>query len=171
MASVESGGEAQGADDVETGSEEREVCSQSHSALSLESRTRSQPEAEEEVGCKKTPEARECASDHFYDRITTMIPDEDLQKILRYQKHALTKFEKTNETFGKFNELSEARYEELHMQFKNNTRMLVDMKKDLDSIFRRIRMLKVRLGKQYEEAFAAREHSVCLDDEEKQDEV
>ena len=51
----------------------------------------------------------------------------------------LTKFEKTNATFGRFNDLSGARFLHLNQQLKNHTKMLVDMKKDLDSVFRRIR--------------------------------
>ena len=80
MASTQSDGEVPGVDNIETGSEEKELCLQSHSTLEIESHI--QPE----VG--PAPEARGCASDHFYDRITTMIPDEDLKKILRHQKHA-----------------------------------------------------------------------------------
>ena len=38
--------------------------------------------------------------------------------------------------------------------FENHTKMLVTMKADLDSIFRRIRTLQVKLAKQYPQAFA-----------------
>lgn len=50
-----------------------------------------------------------------------------------------SRFEKTNEKFKTFNELSTAKYESLHQHFKSHTKMLIDMKKDLDSVFRRIR--------------------------------
>ena len=51
----------------------------------------------------------------------------------------LANFEKTNAKFGKFNDLSAARFLNLNNQLKGHTKMLLDMKKDLDSIFRRIR--------------------------------
>ena len=51
----------------------------------------------------------------------------------------LRKFEKTNAKFGRFNDLSSARYLHLNQQLKSHTKMLLDMKKDLDSVFRRIR--------------------------------
>ena len=51
----------------------------------------------------------------------------------------LRKFEKTNAKFGRFNDLSSTRYLHLNQQLKSHTKMLLDMKKDLDSVFRRIR--------------------------------
>ncbi|KAJ7385441.1 KxDL motif-containing protein 1 [Desmophyllum pertusum] len=71
------------------------------------------------------------------------------------RKKRSQKFEKTNATFGRFNDLSGARFLHLNQQLKNHTKMLVDMKKDLDSVFRRIRTLKAKLAKQYGPAFHA----------------
>ena len=51
----------------------------------------------------------------------------------------LTKFEKTNAKFSRLNDLSATRYSYLQQQLRSHTKMLVDMKKDLDSVFRRIR--------------------------------
>ncbi|XP_068693342.1 uncharacterized protein [Montipora foliosa] len=80
--------------------------------------------------------------------------------------YRLAKFEKTNAKFGRFNDLSEARYSHLHQQLRNHTKMLLDMKKDLDSVFRRIRTLKNKLAKQYETAFHAMSSSIQKLEEE-----
>lgn len=51
----------------------------------------------------------------------------------------LDRFEKTNEMLLNFNNLSSLRMQQMSERFAHHTRTLVEMKKDLDSIFRRIR--------------------------------
>lgn len=51
----------------------------------------------------------------------------------------LDRFEKTNEMLLNFNNLSSVRMQQMNERFLHHTKMLVEMKKDLDSIFRRIR--------------------------------
>lgn len=51
----------------------------------------------------------------------------------------LDRFEKTNEMLLNFNNLSSVRMQQMSERFLHHTRTLVEMKKDLDSIFRRIR--------------------------------
>lgn len=54
-------------------------------------------------------------------------------------KNRLDRFEKTNEMLINFNGLSNVRLQQMNERFLLHTRTLVEMKKDLDSIFRRIR--------------------------------
>lgn len=51
----------------------------------------------------------------------------------------LDRFEKTNEMLINFNVLSNVRLQQMNDHFLLHTRTLVEMKKDLDSVFRRIR--------------------------------
>lgn len=51
----------------------------------------------------------------------------------------LDRFEKTNETLLNFNQLSGARLQHMSERFLQHTRTLLEMKRDLDSVFRRIR--------------------------------
>lgn len=51
----------------------------------------------------------------------------------------LSRYEKTNEMLINFNLLSSSRYEVTVKEFQNHTQLLSDMKRDLDSIFKRIR--------------------------------
>lgn len=48
-------------------------------------------------------------------------------------------FREANDTLHTFNEFSAKRFLQLQKQFESHTRMLLGMKGDLDSIFRRIR--------------------------------
>ena len=78
-------------------------------------------------------------SDAFVSSLTSMVNREDTMAILRAQAHMLSRFEKTNEMLSNFNKLSADRYEKTIEQFKEHTQVLMDMKRDLDVVFRKIR--------------------------------
>lgn len=75
--------------------------------------------------------------------------------------YRLQRFEKTNEMLTNCNALSVNRLASAGSEFKKHTQLLVDMKKDLNQIFRRINVLKSRLSNQYPQAFAGR-FFVCM---------
>jgi len=79
----------------------------------------------------------------------------DVELMVRAQKKMLQRFEKTNEMLTNVNTLSATRLDRATTDFKKHTAMVVDMKKDLDSIFRRIRNIKARLAKQMPEAYGS----------------
>lgn len=110
------------------------------------------------------------ASGVFCSRMLGMVKSEDVNAIIQAQKHMLDRFEKTNEMLLNFNNLSNVRLQQMNERFVNHTRTLVEMKKDLDSIFRRIRTLKGKLAKQYPDAFSNVHESPILEDEDDDDE-
>lgn len=57
----------------------------------------------------------------------------------------LDRFEKTNEMLINFNGLSNVRLQQMNDRFLLHTRTLIEMKKDLDSVFRRIRCCEHKL--------------------------
>lgn len=102
----------------------------------------------------------------FCSRMLSMVNREDVNAIVQAQRHMLDRFEKTNEMLLNFNNLSSVRLSQMTERYLNHTRALVEMKKDLDSIFRRIRTLKDKLSKQHPEAFSSIRASVDVEDEE-----
>ncbi|XP_031571167.1 uncharacterized protein LOC116305413 [Actinia tenebrosa] len=94
------------------------------------------------------------ASDSFCNTMCAMMSKPDIEKIGQLQLETLTRFQEMNTKFNNFNRYSFERYEQLNIHFQSHTRMIVDMKKDLDIIFRRIRNLKTKLARQYDNAFA-----------------
>lgn len=52
------------------------------------------------------------------------------------------------------NALSAGRLQTANAEFKKHSQLLMEMKKDLDSIFKRTRALKTKLSSQYPQAFA-----------------
>ncbi|KAG8582314.1 hypothetical protein GDO81_008006 [Engystomops pustulosus] len=91
------------------------------------------------------------ASGLFCSRILNMVNCEDVNAIILAQRHMLDCFVKTNKMLSNFNSLSNTRLQQMRDRFIHHTRTLVEMKKNLDIIFRRIRMLKGKLAKQYPE--------------------
>ncbi|XP_005279049.2 kxDL motif-containing protein 1 isoform X2 [Chrysemys picta bellii] len=106
------------------------------------------------------------ASGVFCSRVLSMVNSEDVNAIILAQKNMLDRFEKTNEMLLNFNNLSNVRMQQMNERFLHHTRTLVEMKKDLDSIFRRIRTLKGKLAKQYPEAFSNIHESPILEDDD-----
>ncbi|KAL1779048.1 kxDL motif-containing protein 1 [Sigmodon hispidus] len=76
-----------------------------------------------------------------------MVNTNDVNAIILAQKNMLDPFEKTNEMLLNFNNLSSVRLQQMSERFMHHTRTLVDIKRDLDSIFRRIRTLKGKLAR------------------------
>jgi Uncharacterized conserved protein. len=66
----------------------------------------------------------------------------------------LQRFEKTNEMLTNCNALSVNRLKSAGTEFKKHTQLLLEMKKDLDNIFKRIRVMKTKLAAQYPQAFS-----------------
>ncbi|XP_049643692.1 kxDL motif-containing protein 1 isoform X2 [Suncus etruscus] len=106
------------------------------------------------------------ASRVFCSRILSMVNAEDVNAIILAQKNMLDRFEKTNEMLVNFNSLSSARLQHMSERFLQHTRVLVELRRDLDSIFRRIRTLKGKLSKQHPEAFSHIREASFLEDED-----
>ncbi|XP_072924552.1 kxDL motif-containing protein 1 [Hemitrygon akajei] len=102
----------------------------------------------------------------FCSRMLSMVNREDVNAIVQAQRHMLDRFEKTNEMLLNFNNLSSVRLNQMTDRYLHHTRALVEMKKDLDSIFRRIRTLKDKLSKQHPEAFSSIQESLDVEDED-----
>ncbi|XP_038595977.1 kxDL motif-containing protein 1 isoform X2 [Tachyglossus aculeatus] len=120
--------------------------------------------AEEEEAEEMDPPTS--ASGVFCSRVLSMVNSEDVNAIILAQKNMLDRFEKTNEMLLNFNNLSSVRMQQMNERFLHHTRTLVEMKKDLDSIFRRIRTLKGKLAKQYPDAFSHIHESPILEDDD-----
>lgn len=72
----------------------------------------------------------------------------------------LQRFEKTNEMLLNCNALSSGRLKAANDDFRKHTRLVADMKKDLDYIFRKIRNIKARIGAQYPQASLKAEQKI-----------
>ena len=83
-----------------------------------------------------------------------VVSQADVELMVRAQKKMLQRFEKTNEMLSNVNSLSATRLAKAEKDFKDHTQNVVEMKKDLENIFNRIRKIKVRLADQMPMAYS-----------------
>lgn len=93
------------------------------------------------------------APEVFVQGLAGIVDQQDVESMIRAQKQMLQRFEKTNEMLTNCNQLSVNRLKTAGTEFKKHTALLVEMKKDLDYIFKRIRLVKSKLSQQYPQAF------------------
>ncbi|XP_076655012.1 kxDL motif-containing protein CG10681 [Halictus rubicundus] len=93
------------------------------------------------------------APEVFIQGLAGIVDQQDVESMIRAQKQMLQRFEKTNEMLTNCNQLSINRLKTAGLEFKKHTALLVEMKKDLDYIFKRIRIVKNKLSQQYPQAF------------------
>lgn len=68
----------------------------------------------------------------------------------------------SNEKLASLNNISESKFQAMSAEFRHHTQTLLTMKKQLDSCFRRIRLLKAKLATQYPEAYKGMYYSTYL---------
>ncbi|KAM7356512.1 kxDL motif-containing protein CG10681 isoform 1-T2 [Cochliomyia hominivorax] len=94
------------------------------------------------------------AGEAFIQGLAGLVNQSDVETMIRAQKQMLQRFEKTNEMLLNCNALSQSRLKQANDDFKRHCKVLTDMKKDLDYIFRKIRSIKQKLSHQYSLAYA-----------------
>ncbi|CAN8006204.1 unnamed protein product [Ixodes hexagonus] len=111
------------------------------------------------------------------EALSNQVNHADIETIIQSQKHVLGRLEKTNEMLLNCNSLSATRFALANQELKKHTQLLFDLKKDLDSVFRRIRQvaslllfLKMKLSQQYPAAFSACSKVFNVLDEEEEPE-
>uniref|UniRef100_A0A182WLR9 KxDL domain-containing protein n=1 Tax=Anopheles minimus TaxID=112268 RepID=A0A182WLR9_9DIPT len=126
------------------------------------------PESDFSIECFQNYTAPEV----FVQGLAGLVNQTDVEVMIRAQKQMLQRFEKTNEMLLNCNALSASRLKIATDDFKKHTKLLHDMKKDLDYIFRKIRTIKTKIGNQYPAAFAeaeAKNKPMSFDEEDEID--
>ncbi|XP_070160091.1 kxDL motif-containing protein CG10681 [Polyergus mexicanus] len=93
------------------------------------------------------------APEVFVQGLAGIVDQQDVESMIRAQKQMLQRFEKTNEMLTNCNQLSVHRLKTAGTEFKKHIALLIEMKRDLDYIFKRIRLVKNKLSQQYPQAF------------------
>ncbi|CAF0927807.1 unnamed protein product [Rotaria sordida] len=91
----------------------------------------------------------------FVNLFLNEINNQDSHGLLNVQSSLLEQLDKTNEKLDGINKLSAKRYLDATRDFSSHTQMLTTMKSDLDLIFKRIKLLKIRLNKKYPAAYTS----------------
>ncbi|GAB0091749.1 KxDL motif-containing protein CG10681 [Sergentomyia squamirostris] len=125
------------------------------------------PESEFSIECFQNYRAPEV----FVQGLAGIVNQGDVERIIYNQKQMLQRFEKTNEMTLNCNILSASRLKKATEDLKEHTKLLHDMKKDLDYIFKKIRTIRTKLQNQYPQAFAELEPQRNSFAEEAEDDV
>ncbi|KAI8977590.1 hypothetical protein BDF20DRAFT_913905 [Mycotypha africana] len=100
--------------------------------------------------------------------------DQELIQITNNQNESLSTFKNAEQKLDAFNRFSQARYQNVHKQFEAHTKLLKEVKGDLDSVFRKINTIKRQLASVYpkEMDLALKKYppKVVADDEDDDDE-
>ncbi|XP_061724369.1 kxDL motif-containing protein CG10681 isoform X1 [Cydia pomonella] len=123
------------------------------------------PESDFSIECFQNYTAPEV----FVQGLAGMVDQTDVETIIRAQKNISTdnghilkirlehsrlqRFEKTTEMLTNCNQLSASRLRAASTEFRKHTQLLLDMRKDLEFIFKKIRAIKTKLSTQYPEAY------------------
>ena len=83
------------------------------------------------------------------DRCLALIDTQHIEEIHKHQSYILNRLEIANAKLAQVNKFSIHNFIKIGPQIKKYTRTLFDTKKELDSIFRRIRTLQSRIQSQY----------------------
>ncbi|KAK6628849.1 hypothetical protein RUM43_002665 [Polyplax serrata] len=94
------------------------------------------------------------APEVFVQGLAGMVDQQDVESMIRAQKQMLQRFEKTNEMLTNCNALSSNRFKLASAEFKKHMNLILGMKKDLNYIFKKIKLIKERLAVSHPEAFA-----------------
>eukprot|EP01095_Lingulamoeba_sp_RSL-Kostka_P007614 TRINITY_DN2440_c1_g1_i1.p1 TRINITY_DN2440_c1_g1~~TRINITY_DN2440_c1_g1_i1.p1 ORF type:complete len:234 (+),score=116.18 TRINITY_DN2440_c1_g1_i1:98-703(+) len=94
-------------------------------------------------------EEKKKASKEFANEMFTLINHSDINTCLHLQHDIYERLQESSQALVTFNQFSSKLYNQIGKDFEQKTKMIIEMKKDLDNIFRRIRALKDTLQKKY----------------------
>ncbi|ORY94835.1 hypothetical protein BCR43DRAFT_334656 [Syncephalastrum racemosum] len=80
--------------------------------------------------------------------------DKDLAQLSASQQESLATCQAAHQRLEAFNDFSHARYQDIQRRFRSHTATLVEMKRDLDQVFRTLSKVKSKLAQKYPDQMA-----------------
>eukprot|EP00243_Klebsormidium_subtile_P003033 TRINITY_DN16169_c0_g1_i1.p1 TRINITY_DN16169_c0_g1~~TRINITY_DN16169_c0_g1_i1.p1 ORF type:complete len:128 (+),score=26.76 TRINITY_DN16169_c0_g1_i1:507-890(+) len=92
-------------------------------------------------------------SEALVNEVERLMDKGDVEKLKGLQLQILSLLENSHAVLAHFNDSSAQSYAEVARSFSVNTKILKEMRSDLDYIFRKIRVLRARISKYFPHAF------------------
>ena len=105
----------------------------------------------------------------FLEKFISIPHQGNTQAIRNEQENMYQLLEVANWKLASLNEISDITFQEHAPEFRHCVRSIQEMKKQLDSIFRRIRTLKAKVSTLYPKAYAAAQEQVSIHSEDSVD--
>ncbi|CAO3609493.1 unnamed protein product [Cunninghamella echinulata] len=90
-------------------------------------------------------------SNKFAQEFIQIHNQQDIDNMLKTQHESLETYQTTQKNLRAFNDFSQARYQQVHKHFETHTKLLREVKTDLDSAFIKLRKVKAKLQAKYPE--------------------
>ncbi|TKR61122.1 hypothetical protein L596_028275 [Steinernema carpocapsae] len=111
------------------------------------------PSTSDEVFSSNDGSVTSDSPEPMLDALTSQVDKTAIEDIIDIQRKSLMRFEKSNEMLANCCELSERRLEKAKEELTAGCASVLQMKSDLDSIFRRVRLFKQTLATKYPEIY------------------
>ncbi|KAL7321625.1 hypothetical protein PS15m_001380 [Mucor circinelloides] len=86
---------------------------------------------------------------HLASQLLQLKSDQEIQDIIKSQDESLQVYKDTQQKLEAFNKFSQARYHNIHKHFELHTKLLKEVKGDLNNVFSKLRRIKQQLATQY----------------------
>ncbi|KAG2214623.1 hypothetical protein INT46_008168 [Mucor plumbeus] len=83
------------------------------------------------------------------DQLLQLKNDQEIQEIIKSQDESLLVYKDTQQKLEAFNKFSQARYHNIHKHFELHTKLLKEVKGDLNDVFVKLRRIKKQLAVKY----------------------
>ncbi|KAI7900232.1 uncharacterized protein BX663DRAFT_517986 [Cokeromyces recurvatus] len=86
---------------------------------------------------------------HFANQLLQLKSEDEIKTITKDQDECLANYKEIEQKLEAFNKFSQARYQNIHKHFEAHTKLLKEIKEDLNSVFIKLRKIKNQLGLKY----------------------
>ncbi|KAI9475718.1 MAG: hypothetical protein EXX96DRAFT_275573 [Benjaminiella poitrasii] len=86
---------------------------------------------------------------HLANQFLQLKSEEEIKAIIKDQDDCLVSYKDIEQKLEAFNKFSQARYHSIHRHFESHTKLLKEIREDLNSVFIKLRKIKNQLVLKY----------------------
>eukprot|EP01135_Chromosphaera_perkinsii_P008604 Nk52_evm46s1401 gene=Nk52_evmTU46s1401 len=110
------------------------------------------------------------AGEVFCENVLGFVSRDQLEEAMAIQLKTKERFEEINEKLTSINQYSAREFREMSKAFKDHTTLLLNLKKNLDSLAKRIRVIKTQVQQKYPKEYIKFVQEADAEESEEEDE-